>query len=236
MTLFSIVSLRSSQIQKVEKGHELLCNLLNFKVVINDDGILLVFSDLEEEHGAEFKIKYEMVGEDRCRMVGCGLVEIRENEEEIMFRAKGGANVIGRIAEECGNSERWRPEHNEVIEPHKLNEHYERGTLYFSSLASLCRQLGSTPDDAPYILSCNPLVVDDSVPPVCDYLIVDVAAREIPQEVLLKIGIRCDREVAVDTIFRDGKEVEEVAKWIEEGVDLKDILLKVMEQTTRRKT
>jgi hypothetical protein len=91
-----------------------------------------------------------------------------------------------------------------VIEPHELNQHYERGSRYFSSLATLLRSLSTFSLSHPYKFTAHPLVVDDAEPPVCDYLIVDVKKRggKEGEEAILKIGIACSDEVKVDTIFR----------------------------------
>ena len=223
-------------LQLVRNSHNLLSNLLNFTVVINDDGILLTFSDLAEM-GAAFKVRYEMVGEDKCKMVDYGLVKYRQGEggeeevegegegqgdhDELLYHAREGGEEeyeFRKIVEECGNSDRWRPDSDEIIEPHELNQHYERGSKYFSSLASLCRSLSDFSLSHPYTFACHPLVIDDASPPVCDYLIVDVLpqggagdcafAGEDGEEAALKIGIACGEDVRVDTIFRNGKEVE----------------------------
>ncbi|GMI33042.1 hypothetical protein TrRE_jg9938 [Triparma retinervis] len=221
----------------VRNSHNLLSNLLNFTVVINDDGILLTFSDLADM-GAAFKVRYEMVGEDKCKMVDYGLVKYKQdsggeevddddddvdnsdqdsNHDQVLYDVHKGAEEeyeLRRILEECGKSNRWRPHENEVIEPHELNQHYERGSRYFSSLATLLRSLSTFSLSHPYKFTAHPLVVDDAEPPVCDYLIVDVKKRggKEGEEAILKIGIACSDEVKVDTIFRDGKEVQDVVK------------------------
>lgn len=123
-----------------------------------------------------------------------------------------------------------RPTSNVIIEPHELNNHYERGSKYFSSLASVCRQLDEARGEACFDFTPHPLVVDDSKDPVCDYLIVDVFSKHKPPSTnnpstsALKLGIRCDAEVKLDTVFRDGKEISEVSSWVQSGLQIRNII------------